>query len=45
MLLSCADVAINNFFYELIIRVLNRAVEFQGSLCVEPGGKIKINWP
>ena len=27
---------LTNLFYELIIRVLNRAVELQVSLCVEP---------
>ena len=33
--------AVNNFLYELVIRVLSRAVELPASLCVEPGGKIK----
>ena len=31
--------AVNNFSYELIIRVLGKAVELEGSLCVEPWGK------
>ena len=33
---SYAKGAVNFFFYEMIIRVLNRAVELQLSLCVEP---------